>query len=470
VNCATSTALQCLKKEAYYFSDKKMTYACLTSQIKDYARLLGFDDCRIVATQPAPHADFFQSWVAADRVGEMAYLARHVEKRVEPAHLAEPGAPPLRSLIVVAVNYYQFALPTHVREDPSRGLIASYAWGDDYHELIRPQLYALDAFIRSQTGRHTPGKCLVDTGPVLERDWAHQAGLGFTGKNCCTIQPDTGSWLLLATILVPEILDYDPPLVPVQTSVISSQTVLVGAPASQNYGTWHYQPAAEPGSTGEQQAAVVKPKPQLVTCGRCTRCLTACPTAAFVGPYHLDPLRCISYWTIEAQQPIPRALRSAFGNRIFGCDICQEVCPWNQRQPERTPRLAGLQAQSARVAPPLLEGFDPATPYWLEQAAFSSRFRRSPIKRAKRAGMLRNVAVALGNWADPQTIPALIQALHDPEPLPRGHAAWALGQVYYRQQSESAWLALLTALATEAHPWVREEIEAALLEDPLRHL
>ncbi len=193
----------------------------LAAAIAQHARRLGFDRCCIVPVDAAPvdampidaapHADFFDAWLEAGRAGEMGYLARHADKRRRPSLLAEAGAPPFRSMIVLAVNYYQFALPPARRDDPSRGVIASYAWGDDYHEIIRPLLYDLDGLIRRRTGRSTPGKCLVDTGPVLERDWAQVAGIGFTGKNCCTIDPAAGSWLLLATVLVPEGLPVSPP-------------------------------------------------------------------------------------------------------------------------------------------------------------------------------------------------------------------------------------------------------------------
>jgi epoxyqueuosine reductase len=206
-----------------------------------------------------------------------------------------------------------------------------------------------------------------------------------------------------------------------------------------------------------------------MTCGRCTRCLNACPTSAFVGPYDLDPRRCISYWTIEAAGPIPGELRPLFGNRIFGCDICQEVCPYNRRLPERTPLLAGLAglaAQAHRVAPPLLDGFAPAHPYWLDDRAFSEHFVRSPIKRAKRRGMLRNVCVALGNWAAADALPALRLALADPEPIARMHAAWALGQVIRRHPHSGAAACaaaqLRAAGGSEADERVREEIAAAL--------
>ncbi|MCE7984564.1 MAG: tRNA epoxyqueuosine(34) reductase QueG [Caldilinea sp. CFX5] len=318
--------------------------------------------------------------------------------------------------------------------------------------MIRPLLYELDAFIRANTGRTTPGKALVDTGPVLERDWAHQAGLGFIGKNTCLINPELGSWLLLATLLIPEPLTYDPPPVP-STPEPLPDLILHGAPPDQHYGSWEISLLAD-----TQHATCG-------TCGRCTRCLTACPTNAFVGPYHLDPQRCISYWTIEGKAPIPRELRPYFGNRIFGCDICQEVCPWNQRLAAQTPLLAGLRAQHDRVAPPLLEGFDPATPYWLDQDAFSRRFQRSPIKRAKRVGMLRNVCVALGNWGAPETVTALTLALQAPEPIVRGHAAWALGEVWRRHGIATVPQLLQTTLKTENNSLVLGEIQAALQQN-----
>lgn len=427
----------------------------LTTQVQREARRLGSDLCRIAPLGRAAHSDFFRAWLGLGRAGEMGYLERYVEKREEPARLAESGEA-FRSMIVLGVNYHQFDLPTFLRDDPSRGVIASYAWGDDYHEILRPLLYELDGFIRSQSGRTSQGKGLVDTGPVLERDWAMAAGLGFTGKNCCTIHPAQGSWLFLATLLVPEILRPDPSPVVVNGPVLSPAAVAAGLPPSADLGSWRLSGAAPEAPTNDAL--------QLVTCGRCTRCLTACPTDAFVGPFHLDPQRCISYWTIESRQPIPRSLRPRFGNRIFGCDICQEVCPWNSRLPERTPRLAGLATQADRVAPPLLEGFAPGSPYWLDAEAFNQRFRRSPVKRARRAGMLRNVCVALGNWADPSAVPALALALNDAEALGRGHAAWALGEILRRHRLPGVAEMLQARRGEEAEPWVRAEIGAALGE------
>ena len=429
----------------------------LAALIKREAHRLGFDLCRIVPVEQASHAAFYRRWLAMGRAGEMGYLQRNLEKRENPALLAEEGEP-FRSLIVLGVDYHRFDLPQAVRDDPSRGLIASYAWGDDYHEIIRPLLYELDAFLRAQTGRTALGKGLVDTGPVLERDWAMAAGLGFTGKNCCTIHPQRGSWLFLATLLVPEALPPDPPPVPMNALSFSLDAVAVGLPSAVHIGAWHLPVRTQITEFTDSKYPISNTQYPPATCGRCTRCLDACPTDAFVGPFHLDPLRCISYWTIESRQPIPRKLRPHFGNRIFGCDICQEVCPWNARLPERTPLLAGLAAQSERVAPPLLEGFAAETPYWLDQRAFNERFRRSPIKRAKRAGMLRNVCVALGNWADPSALPALALALDDEEALGRGHAAWAIGEILRRHRLPQAAEMLAARLATESEPWVREEI------------
>jgi epoxyqueuosine reductase len=421
----------------------RVTEGSSAARVKVAARELGFDHCRIAPIGPAPHAAFFADWLARGNAAEMHYLARAVDLRRNPARLAGDDAG-LRSLIVVAVDYHQFDLPAAIRDDPSRGILAAYAWGDDYHEIIRPLLHELDAVVRSQSGRTSQGKALVDTGPVLERDWAQAAGIGFTGKHCCTIRPGQGSWLLLATLAVPEVLEYDPP--PHFGGVeLPPGQVLAGLPYNAETGQWRSADASWSG-----------------TCGRCTRCLAACPTDAFVGPFHLDARRCIAYWTIETQASIPPALRPHFGNRIFGCDICQEVCPYNRRLATRTPLLAGLAAREERIAAPLLAGFQPAAPYWLEQEAFARHFRRSPVKRAKRAGMLRNVCVALGNWAEPAAVAALGRALQDLSPVVREHAAWALGRVQARHAGTAAGELLTAALVEEIDATVQAAIHAAL--------
>ncbi len=410
------------------------------------ARRLGFALCRFATAATAPHADFFDGWLDAGRAGEMHYLERSRTLRRDPSLVVGPGRAPVRTIIMLAARCAAPALPPAVRDDPARGQIASYAWGSDYHQVLRPRLHNLDAFIRAQTGRTTLAKGLVDSGPLLERDWAQVAALGFFGKNCCIIHPVLGSWLLLAALLVPEELAPDEPRAPMPSRPTGA--VLAGLDPAANYGAWSIPLEAGSSATG--------------TCGRCTRCLDGCPTQAFVGPFHLDAQRCISYWTIETQAPIPPELRPRFGNHIFGCDVCQELCPWNAHLDGRTPAFEALRPQPARIAPRLLDGFDVSNPYWLSDEAFAGHFARSPVLRATRAGMLRNVCVALGNWASRDALPALTQALHDETAAARGHAAWALGRVGLRHGMESAADGLRFRLTLEEDTWVRSEIAAAL--------
>ncbi|MEA2008774.1 MAG: tRNA epoxyqueuosine(34) reductase QueG, partial [Chloroflexota bacterium] len=243
----------------------------------------------------------------------------------------------------------------------------------------------------------------TDTGPILERELASRAGLGWIGKNTCLINPEKGSYFFLAEILLGIELAPDPPF-----------------PTSQ--------------------------------CGSCTRCIDACPTGSLKEPYTLDANRCISYLTIELKEAIPRDLRPLLGDWIFGCDICQQVCPWNGRSAPGAEIPAEF-AFRAEVAVPVL-----GTELALSPQEFNSKFRRSPVKRTKRRGYLRNVAVALGNAGEEQAVPALATALGDEEPLVRGHAAWALGQI----GGESARQTLKTSLGEEENPDVRAEIRAAL--------
>jgi len=341
----------------------------------------------------------------------MAYLARDPQRRLDPRRLL----PEAQSIVVVARNYWVAPPDPDLLSDPSRGRIARYAWGLDYHTVLRPRLFALDAFLRQLSGRTTHGKAYVDTGPVLEREWAAEAGLGFFGKNTCLIHPGLGSWLFLGVLIVPEVLEAD-------------------APPQHSPPRWTF---AE-GRVG--------------TCGHCARCLEACPTGAFAGPYTLDARRCISYLTIELRGPIPRHLRPLMGNWIFGCDLCQDVCPWNSRFAVPTDEPA-FRPLPERVAPRLLDLLT------IGDAEFAARFRQSAVKRAKRRGLLRNACVALGNWGDPQAVPALVRALHnDVEPLVRGHAAWALGRIGTRVARQ----ALDAARSREVDPMVQEEIREAL--------
>lgn len=372
----------------------------LTRALKAEAERLGFDLVGIAPATPPPHAERLEEWLAAGYAGEMAWLARNAARRSDPRQ-AVPGA---RSVVVCGVHYRAAEPDPALWNDPARGRISRYAWGNDYHDLLLPRLRALQAWLEQRVGRAQIGRSYVDTGPVLERPLGVLAGLGFQGKNTLLIHPRQGSWFVLGEILVDVELAYDAP-----------------------------QPIGG--------------------CGGCTRCLRACPTQAFAGPYVLDARRCISYLTIELKGPIPRELRPLLGNHIYGCDVCQEVCPWNQRW-GRFSTWPEFQPDPERVAPRLLDLIR------LDDEQFRARFRGSPIKRTKRRGLLRNVAVALGNWGDPLAVPALATALNDHEPLIRGHAAWALGRI----GGAAARQALETRQARETDGWVRDEIALALAE------
>jgi epoxyqueuosine reductase len=343
------------------------------SVIRERAIAAGFDLVGFAPVrQPAPGAPAFLDWLAAGHHGEMAYLARSdaVEKRLDPDKLL-PG---VQTALMLGVSYESLAVPAHILHDPMRGRIARYAWGADYHEALTPALRAFGASLADGTRGY------VDTGPVLERGWAERAGLGFIGKNTCLITRDRGSFVFLGAVLLPfEVMD--------------------DAPAA-------YTPR--------------------LTCGSCTRCLDACPTAAFPAPGVLDARRCISYLTIELKDEIPEALRPRMGNWVFGCDICQDVCPYVRRfsRPSMSP-LAGafrpLDLDS--VAPPLEVLLN------LDTAQFRAKFAKTPLVRAKRRGLLRNACVAAGNARSRQLLPALSRLANDDEVLIRTHAAWAIMQI-----------------------------------------
>lgn len=373
----------------------------LTAALKAEAERLGFDLVGIAAGMPAPHAPALDAWLAAGYAGEMGYLARNAVRRADPRE-AVPGT---RSVVVCGMHYRAAEPDPALWDDPGRGRISRYAWGDDYHDILLPRLRELQRWLEVRVGRAQIGRSYVDTGPVLERPIGEMAGLGFQGKNTLLIHPRQGSWFVLGEILVDVALVAD-------------------APASVG------------------------------GCGGCTRCLDACPTQAFVGPHVLDARRCISYLTIELKGPIPRELRPLMGNHIYGCDICQAVCPWNVRWGQFG-REPAFQPRPGVVAPELLELMA------LDDAGFRERFRGSPIKRTKRRGLLRNVAVALGNWGDTQAVPVLARALADHEPLIRGHAAWALGRI----GGTEAHAALSARRALEDDAWVAEELALALTGD-----
>jgi epoxyqueuosine reductase len=298
-------------------------------------------------------------------------------------------APAAQSVVVVGLSYFVLDPPAEQWNDPSRGRIARYAWGLDYHDIMLPKLRQLGEFIEKEVGHGLSQRAYVDTGPILERDFAAQAGLGFIGKNSLLINPRLGSYLFLGEILVEADLEIDPP-------------------APDGGASCHTGPPGQSKRVG--------------TCGNCTRCLEICPTHAFPAPYILNSNRCISYLTIEHKDAIPLELRPLLKNWIYGCDECQEICPWVRRysRPAAEPFLA---YDPEWAAPKLVDLLA------LDDEAFRCRFKGTPIKRTKRRGLLRNVAVALGNWGSPEALPALEKALADPEPLVREHAAWAINQI-----------------------------------------
>lgn len=430
--------------------------ACLMSTgllssafIREVARDLGFDFCRVTAPHAgAVHMDHYRQWLAAGYHGNMSYLARNLDLRANPRHLQHTDGLQVNSVVVVGVDYHQYTLPPAILQDPARGIIAQYAWRPDYHDIVKPLLYELDAAIRRRSGRTRWARGWVDTGPVIERDWAMAAGMTFTGKNCCAIHPRRGSWLFLAVLCIPETVKSDPAPIVLDSVPRAPAAIMAGLSPDESLGQWLLQDD----DTG---------LPVTATCGRCTRCLDQCPTGAFAGPFVLDARKCISYWTIEARTAVPPSLRPHFGNLIFGCDICQDVCPWNRHLSERQPRIRALQAQAAWTAPHLLEGFSPDTPYWTSDEAFRAHFRHSPVKRPKRTGMLRNVCTALGNWGAVDTLPALALALADSSPVVRRHAAWAAGRVLARTRAPEASSLLRAAQARESHNEVQEELACA---------
>jgi epoxyqueuosine reductase len=367
----------------------------LTERIKARATELGFDLVGIAPAGCAPHAKAYADWVAAGMMGEMAYMTRDPERRSDLRRVM----PNARSAIVVGLSYYTIDLPDEVKNDPSRGLVARYAWGVDYHDVMTPRLEELAQYVREEAphpptpspdehfsssgeGPGVRSKVYVDTGPVLERDWALTSGLGFIGKNTCVINPRMGSWLFLGVVITEATLTPDP------------------SP---------FKGEGERVAPGEG-----------ITCGRCTRCLTACPTNAFPAPYILDARKCISYLTIELKGSIPEELRPLLGNRIFGCDICQDVCPWPTRFATPTKEQSLYPVDLDRAAPKLIDLAQ------LSEEDFKQRFAGTPLLRSKRHGLLRNVAVALGNWGSAEAREALEMLARDPDPIIAEHARWGL--------------------------------------------
>ncbi len=339
-----------------------MTPAARAARAKTLATEAGFDLAGVAGAEAPKELAFFAEWIARGHAGEMAYLTSQAARRSD-VRTAFPWA---RSLLCVGLQY-DTPVPYSTSWPMDRGWIARYAWGDDYHDVMKAMLERLRARLVGELGP-AETRVYVDTGPIVERAWAAAAGLGAWGRNTCLLHPEHGSWFFLGELVTDLEMEPDAPL------------------------------------------------PDM--CGSCTACLDACPTGALVAPYELDARRCISYLTIELRGPIPEGQRPGIGRHAFGCDICQDVCPWNLRR--RRHGRAELEPRPGLVAPDL------AALAALDEEAFRALFRRNPVKRAKRRGLLRNVAVALGNSGDPSRRPILERLAEDPDPIVREHAAWAL--------------------------------------------
>jgi epoxyqueuosine reductase len=335
----------------------------LKDDLRQLAGCLGFSECRVAPAAPAAHREIYEQWLAEGRHGDMAWMARNVERRTDP-RLVLPGA---RSVIVLATNYFQGeSTPTALE-----GRIARYAWNEDYHDLIEKRLRDIDAFLAKVGGTQ---RCYVDTGPVLERDFAAEAGLGWNGKSTMQIHGSLGTWFFLSEILTT--LDLPP-----------------DAPAKDR-------------------------------CGRCSRCMDACPTQAITVPHRLDARRCISYLTIEHKGSIPMEFRRAIGGRLYGCDDCLTACPWN--------RFAQVSNEAAFAAREAVFSMKLRDMLKLDDTAFRTLFAKSPVKRIKRPAFLRNVCVVLGNVGGAEDLPALEAAATDEHELIREHAAWAIAEIRAR--------------------------------------
>lgn len=348
----------------------------LKETIKEKARQLGFFLAGVTSPEPPPHYSAFENWLAHGHHGTMDYLAndRSRTRRANPREIF----PECKSILVLATPYSPnmtlsgTSEASAVEVERLQGQVASYAWGDDYHDVLPARMKELVQFIEEQVGGPVKNRWYTDTGPILERDLAQRAGIGWIGKNTCLIHPKQGSYFLLSEIFLDLDLEPDPPIV-----------------------TDH--------------------------CGTCTRCIEACPTDCILPNRTLDATRCISYLTIELKEDIPIELREKVGGWVFGCDICQMVCPWNRFAHEGDSAFG-----DKTPLHPL------AAELTVSTQEFNQRFKRSPLKRAKRRGYLRNVAVALGNTGNMLALPVLQNALNNEEQMVRKHTQWAIEKIRSR--------------------------------------
>ncbi len=369
--------------------------------IKQKAQSLGFTFAGIVPAVPSKRLGAYFDWIHKEYHGKMGYLARpDRQERRQDLNVILQG---VQSIICVGLDYATHSIPQEIATDPSRGRISNYAWGVDYHDVMTPRLKELGDWLETQIGDYDiDHRVYVDTGAILERDHAESAGLGFTGKNSMLIRPRSGSYFFLGELLTTAVLPYDSPnLMP--------------------------------------------------SCGSCTRCLTACPTNAFPNPYVLDARKCISYLTIELKDWIPWELRPLMGNWIYGCDVCQDVCPFNRfTQPTKEPDFYAKNWDYA--APPLLELLT------VTADSFRERYKNSPIYRLRRNRFVRNVCVAVGNWGSIEALGSLIPLLEDDSPVVRGHAAWAVGKIGEKRGKT----AVLEAIKKEADSTTLAEFQRVM--------
>ncbi|MDX8405463.1 MAG: tRNA epoxyqueuosine(34) reductase QueG [Mariprofundus sp.] len=366
----------------------------------------GFSLCRVTRpTLANVHANALQRWVSADMQGDMGWMSEEVrlQRRLQPETMLDQ----VRSVVTLAMRYTP---PAYVLDQANasedNGVISAYAHGEDYHDIMKKRLKALALDLDGLLGKHEQ-RVFVDTAPVLEHALAASAGLGWQGKHTLTIHRQLGSWFLLGEIFTTAEIEADAPAV--------------------NH------------------------------CGTCTSCIDVCPTGAIVAPYVVDARLCISYLTIEFDGFIPHPLRPLMGNHIYGCDDCQMVCPWNEHARKGTLSLDDLLKPAGENYLPEL-----ASLLRLDEDGFRQRFRKSPIRRSRRRGLLRNVAIAMGNSGNVDFVLPLMAALKDVEPLIRGHAAWALAQLAGDQTREGILDALAQADRAEQSADVREEINLAI--------
>lgn len=333
---------------------------------------LGFTQIGILRVSPAATFSYFTDWLDHRYQADMNWMVTdgRQQKRVS----VDTILPTAKTVITLAYTYRTSDLPPAILNDPARGIFARYTWGKDYHHVIKQKLMRLIDYAETELGETITARAYVDTGPILERELAERAGIGFTGNNSMIISPLFGSYLFLSEIIL------DQPLAPVIAKARGG-------------------------------------------CRTCQKCVQTCPTNAIVENKVIDARRCISYLTIESKGVIPEELRPMMKNRIYGCDICQEVCPWNETPQAKHTQNDWLEAALERQAPYLVDLAK------LNEADFLERYQGTPIMRAKRRGLLRNVAVALGNWGDPTAVPALELLAQDTDDLIREHALWSLQRI-----------------------------------------